>query len=318
MSSLYPIFCILCITVLKEVNTVVTEPYMDEPFHIPQAQAYCRGEFSTWDPKITTPPGLYVLSWILKRLFLFKCNVSMLRLTPLLTLLALPLALTRLLCYHKRERPPASITSPLVEAIILSAFPIAWFFGFLYYTEVPSVTLVVWTVVAASEGKHWLAASTNIVWVLYAYASSQLVFLRFRRAPAGQPAPAKLHDPPSLVAGPDDLLRSMINFPKVLPDILPAFVPYTLVVAAFGAFVVWNGGVVLGDKSNHIPALHIPQLYYFVAAATFFGWPVLLFGKESPDVLLREVRSRMFGNKTRTFITLAVCGVMGVTVKLFT
>ena len=30
----------------------------DEPFHIPQAQAYCRGEFSSWDPKITTPPGL--------------------------------------------------------------------------------------------------------------------------------------------------------------------------------------------------------------------------------------------------------------------
>lgn len=32
----------------------------DEPFHIPQAQAYCNGEWSTWDPKITTPPGLYV------------------------------------------------------------------------------------------------------------------------------------------------------------------------------------------------------------------------------------------------------------------
>lgn len=30
----------------------------DEPFHIPQAQAYCRGEYLTWDPKITTPPGL--------------------------------------------------------------------------------------------------------------------------------------------------------------------------------------------------------------------------------------------------------------------
>ena len=32
----------------------------DEPFHVPQAQAYCNGEWSTWDPKITTPPGLYV------------------------------------------------------------------------------------------------------------------------------------------------------------------------------------------------------------------------------------------------------------------
>lgn len=170
----------------------------------------------------------YLLSYILKRLFLFKCNVSMLRLTPLLTLLALPLALTRLLCYHKRERPPTSFMSPLPEAIVLSAFPVAWFFGFLYYTEVPSVLLVVWTVVAASQGDHWLAAlvrpvtldpwclltfvklglmscafrQTNIVWVLYAYASSQLMYLRFRRAAPGETDLPKLHDPPSLSAGP--------------------------------------------------------------------------------------------------------------------
>lgn len=44
------------------------------------------------------------------------------------------------------------------EAVVLSAFPIAWFFGFLYYTEVPSLVSVVWTVVAASQDRHWLAA----------------------------------------------------------------------------------------------------------------------------------------------------------------
>jgi len=32
--------------------------FQDEPFHISQAQAYCRGEFLSWNPKITTPPGL--------------------------------------------------------------------------------------------------------------------------------------------------------------------------------------------------------------------------------------------------------------------
>jgi alpha-1,2-glucosyltransferase len=77
MSALYPAFCAVCVTVLKEVNRIIDEPYMvcisngyadeittdiqslkDEPFHVPQAQAFCRGEYSTWDPKITTPPGL--------------------------------------------------------------------------------------------------------------------------------------------------------------------------------------------------------------------------------------------------------------------
>jgi hypothetical protein len=32
----------------------------DEVFHVRQAQVYCSGDFQTWDPKITTPPGLYV------------------------------------------------------------------------------------------------------------------------------------------------------------------------------------------------------------------------------------------------------------------
>jgi hypothetical protein len=56
------------------VSQVVQEPYLvsaykrsagdivltsnqDEFFHVPQAQRYCDGDY-TWDPKITTPPGL--------------------------------------------------------------------------------------------------------------------------------------------------------------------------------------------------------------------------------------------------------------------
>lgn len=107
--------------------------------------------------------------------------------------------------------------------------------------------------------------------MLYAYASSQLVYLRFRRASLNAKAPAKLHDPLALEARPgqssirisrphadttcppntvEDLLSSLVSAPKILPDILPALVPYALVVAAFGTFVVWNGGIVLG-KSLH-------------------------------------------------------------------
>ena len=85
MSPAYMVYCTICVLVLKELNTIVTEPYMvrfiqfkrqyapsqltlfpcvrqDEPFHIPQAQAYCEGDYAKWDPKITTPPGLCVSS----------------------------------------------------------------------------------------------------------------------------------------------------------------------------------------------------------------------------------------------------------------
>jgi hypothetical protein len=43
-----------------------------------------------------------------------------------------------------------------------------------------------------------------------------------------------------------DLVRSVLSVPQVLVDILPSFIPYTLVVAAFAAFVLYNGGIVLG------------------------------------------------------------------------
>ena len=164
----------------------------DEPFHVPQAQAYCNGQYSTWDPKITTPPGLsvphllcpcsfshervrYVMSLLLHRVFLLKCVTPVLRYSVLLSLLALPLALTRLLCFYKRERPPASLLSPLPEAIVLSTFPVAWFFGFLYYTDVPSLISVVSTVVAASEDMHWTAA---FVRNLQSFESLRLLMIR--------------------------------------------------------------------------------------------------------------------------------------------
>jgi alpha-1,2-glucosyltransferase len=81
----------------------------------------------------------------------------MLRLTPLLSLLTLPLALSHLFAFHNRQRPP-SISSPRLDAVVLSAFPIAWFFGFLYYTEIPGLMAVAVTFAAAAQGQHWLAA----------------------------------------------------------------------------------------------------------------------------------------------------------------
>ena len=112
--------------------------------------------FETHSPVLRLSTAMFSL--ILKKIFLFKCNLSMLRLTAMLSLLALPVVLTPLIAYHKRERPPSSLTTPLLEAVILASFPLAWFYGFLYYTEVPSLVSVLSSVVLASQGKHWLAA----------------------------------------------------------------------------------------------------------------------------------------------------------------
>ncbi|KAJ4485580.1 glucosyltransferase [Lentinula aciculospora] len=327
MSVSYIAYCGACISVLKELNNIVEEPYMDEAFHVPQAQAYCRGDYASWDPKITTPPGLYIMSLLFKRVFMFKCSLPMLRLTTTLTLLALPIVLTRLLCFYRRIQPP-SLLAPTLDAVVLSLFPIVWFFGFLYYTEVPSLVFVVATIVAATEDRHWLAAQecllsctfrqTNIIWTLYAYTTSQLMYLRYRRPGPGSREFGKLHDPSADQAKLADLYKSVLSLPGVLPDILPDFVPYALVLCVFVSLVVWNGGIVLGDKSNHIPVLHVPQIYYFFAFSTAFGWPVLISGVGGIPALLQKMYARTLGSKLRVMITAAVLAVMVLTVKLYT
>ncbi|KAL1749109.1 glycosyltransferase family 59 protein [Schizophyllum fasciatum] len=321
MSALYAAFCAAAVSVLKEVNKHVTEPYMDEPFHVPQAQAYCAGNFSYWDPKITTPPGLYIISVILKRFFLVKCSLATLRLTPLLALLILPLALTRLLSYQRRVRPPP-LLSPSAAAVVLAAHPLVFFYGFLYYTDVPSLLAVVTTIVLAQEERHWLAAlvgaisctfrQTNIVWVLYAFAASQVAYLRYRREGV------RLYDPPLRKASFGDIPWSAFSLASILPDILSTYIPYALVLAGFAGFLVWNGGIVLGDKSNHTPALHIPQLYYLIACATAFCWPALLRIVSRPLSLPAQVWRKMFGGKLRAACTVSLCAVVGVTIGRYT
>lgn len=65
----------------------------------------------------------------------------------------------------------------------------------------------------------------------------------------------------------------LLTQPKRLLDIAKVLQPFIALVVAFATFVVINGGVVLGDKSNHIPALHTPQLLYLWPYLVFFSWP---------------------------------------------
>ncbi|KAF4793874.1 dol-P-Glc:Glc(2)Man(9)GlcNAc(2)-PP-Dol alpha-1,2-glucosyltransferase [Turdus rufiventris] len=88
MSGVFLLSCLLFAAVSRRQRG----PYMDELFHVPQAQAYCQGRFGQWDPMITTLPGLYLLSvglvkpaaWLLGWTGSVVCSVGMLRFINLL------------------------------------------------------------------------------------------------------------------------------------------------------------------------------------------------------------------------------------------
>ena len=63
--------------------------------------------------------------------------------------------------------------------------------------------------------------------------------------------------------------------PNRIRSLAIALAPYMALILLFAGFVIWNGGVVLGDKSNHIATLHLPQILYIWPCFTFFSWPLL-------------------------------------------
>ncbi|KAK7390572.1 hypothetical protein VNO78_25881 [Psophocarpus tetragonolobus] len=174
------------------VNRIVPEPYMDEIFHIPQAQQYCRGNFGSWDPMITTPPGLYYLSLAhagslfpvfysmqAASSFSAMCSAAILRSVNGVLAVTCSIILYDIITHLK---PTLGDRKAMLYAVVLSMYPLHWFFTFLYYTDVASVTAVLAMYLSSLKKNYWLSAligafsvlirQTNIIWVLFVACSA--------------------------------------------------------------------------------------------------------------------------------------------------
>nr|CAD7396447.1 unnamed protein product [Timema poppensis] len=151
-------------------------PYLDEIFHIPQAQKYCKWLFGQWDPKITTLPGLYLLSVgaltpLTAVLGRDLCNVYFLRFTNLVGCF-----INFYVLYGIQQKlHPGKKEIGLLSAFNLATFPLLYFFTFLYYTDTISTSLVLLMYLFHLYGHNFLSAAsgfiavivrqTNIIWV---------------------------------------------------------------------------------------------------------------------------------------------------------
>ncbi|EYU41722.1 hypothetical protein ABFS82_10G032300 [Erythranthe guttata] len=183
------------------VNTIVPAPYMDEIFHVPQAQQYCRGNFRSWDPMITTPPGLYFLSLayvasLFPGLFCMQavssfsdsCSTSILRLTNGVLAVICSVLIYEIIIHL---RPSLDDKKATLRAVVLSLYPLHWFFTYLYYTDVASLTAVLAMYLLILKKKYLFSSligalsvvirQTNIIWVLFVACSGVIEFTQSRR-----------------------------------------------------------------------------------------------------------------------------------------
>ncbi|CAG8536287.1 5560_t:CDS:2 [Paraglomus occultum] len=269
--------CILGI-VFYAVNKAVPDAYMDEIFHVPQAQRYCNGDYYTWDPKLTTPPGLYIISNLLVTLLStvppsspsIFCSTQFLRMTSLLFTIMISYLLPHLLHSLHPSVSPYSLRT-IMESIVISSFPVLWFYSFLYYTDTGSTFFVLAGYYLERVGKYGPSAMTNIIWACFVagdIVSSILSPVIFSSPPSERDSFVErwIKIAENVVSGIQSNLKILVK----------RTIPYFVVVLLVGVFFVWNGSIALGDKTNHVAILHIPQVYYFIAFTAVLSLPLTM------------------------------------------
>jgi len=284
-----------CLSVVGNyVNVNVPDPYMDEIFHIPQAQKYCVGNFTEWDPKITTLPGLYLISVgivsplnTITTLFsgerpeLGSCTTVHLRSQSVVFGL---LNLVLLYCITGQlhaEKDKYNDHLAILSSLNISLLPVLFFFNFLYYTDTVSTTMVLLMYSLYISEKYGLSSlagllsvlcrQTNIVWVFFmaGLAGGQIL------ADQIHIYLAKTKHPPTLALTTSGQILELITgtwtmatknttqFFAILGLIVTKCFGFILVGVSFLLFVKLNNGIVVGDRSAHVAVLHFPQILYF-------------------------------------------------------
>ncbi|KAI1141999.1 glycosyltransferase family 59 protein [Hypoxylon sp. FL0543] len=310
---------------VSSVTNHVPGPYLDEVFHIPQAQVYCDGRYKVWDDKITTPPGLYALTILANSLSGWPCSVYYLR---LFNVEVIPyLALAAIVSRARLEQPNTAGDTEgrnrfsvyaVWTGINISLFPVLFFFSGLYYTDVVSTFVVLLAYVnhlsRVSKNATSLAndaytlflgllalcmRQTNIFWVVVYMGGLETVHSIKSLHPEPVPTPTfttlsqqirfyawryslgDIHDLPLNLIFPSDLVLCALSIGIAAICNLGTIIrhriwPHLVVLGTFVGFVIWNGGVVLGDKSNHVATLHLAQMLYIWPLFAFFSAPLLV------------------------------------------
>ncbi|KAL2916541.1 glucosyltransferase [Polyrhizophydium stewartii] len=328
------------------VSTSVPEPYMDEIFHVPMAQKYCQGRFDEWDPKITTPPGLYLVAAALLSSLRSAGHAAGLALgadsAVLATLEAAGACSTANLrainagfgigtlvlmdCLLSKLHPGARRSTTAFAALAISLMPVAFFFHSLFYTDSGSTFFVLWAYLLSLQDRFLMSGiaafvsvwfrQTNIIWTVFIAATVAFRKVGSSKSDAGTTA----HCLGTELRGVIHLVQIVSAFVLHalwhLPRLLLVLWPYVLCVGAFVGFVAVNGSIVLGDKDNHMAGIHVPQLYYFAGFSAFFAlFPaqVLQSLLAAPGALFRSL-----GHPESAAIMLAAPAVMLETIRRFT
>ncbi|XP_044727070.1 putative Dol-P-Glc:Glc(2)Man(9)GlcNAc(2)-PP-Dol alpha-1,2-glucosyltransferase [Chrysoperla carnea] len=287
--KIYLFLFLILITVYLVISKIILDNVyatskiiIDELFHIPQGLAYCAGNFSEWDSKITTLPGLYMVSTVLLGPFQL-CTDYNLRFINYLA------GVLNIILFAKIAQNNNNLNGNIIwTAFNVALLPPLYFFSFVYYTDILSITSVLLMFYFCQNDKHVLASilggfsilmrQTNVLWVGMCLANLVIDIFVSKFGPNYGRKKSKIGNK-NAIYNIQDLQRAVINFTKrkfPIRDLINIqnvynILSYLLILIGFIVFVVLNGGIVVGDKQAHTAVLHLPQIYYFSLFYLIFG-----------------------------------------------
>jgi alpha-1,2-glucosyltransferase len=230
----------------------------------------------------------YLVSYLLFRLT-GSCSIATLRATNagflVINAISVYTILKTLYCSSRRAGNTALNYAHIAANVCL--FPPLFFFSGLYYTDIQSAryVLLAYQQFCKSRQENFknghtvflqilygfmalLFRQTNIFWVAVFPAGLTVVEMA-RRAGRGAQRKSEdssflhvlqeawehklLFDLPVENAYIEDYAKTVLSIAVVavlnLKRVIPALIPYMFLLGSFAAFVVWNGGVVLGEYS---------------------------------------------------------------------
>ncbi|XP_027352245.1 dol-P-Glc:Glc(2)Man(9)GlcNAc(2)-PP-Dol alpha-1,2-glucosyltransferase isoform X2 [Abrus precatorius] len=276
------------------VNRIVPEPYMDEIFHIPQAQQYCKGNFGSWDPMITTPPGLYYLSlahvaslfpgfYFVKAASSFSdmCSAAILRSVNGVLTVVCSIILYDIVTYLKPTLNDRKIGA---FAVVIRQTNIIWVI-FVACTGIIDISL--------THGKHNSKTAESDVSIKLGSAhatgtSTERLNLRKRKIVKSRDIielSSSSSSSPSFSSGFVDEIRAiLLTLWDMKWKLLISFSPFIMVLVAFLLFVSWNGSVVLGAKEAHAVTPHFAQILYFSLVSVLAQAPMHFTVSQAMDL----------------------------------
>jgi alpha-1,2-glucosyltransferase len=217
--------------------------YMDEEFHVKQLSVYLTGDFWTWDPKITTLPGLYCLTYVVLKVTGLYYYFDLLILSRFVnTFLMLPL-------YYI-----LNVLNPSCASLIMG-YPPLFMVSFLYYTDTISLVFTVLALVLRKNHKilaffvsgfSVFCRQTNIVWIGYFVGLEILKDYQIEE------------------------IRDCLKALKDWKNVIKKYFLDVLLALGFCLFLCWNQGIVVGDRESHSVKLHLAQLCYLFGLSLFY------------------------------------------------